>query len=154
MTKQTRCIKITPDGSITEVSQQQENDDTAYRTQCCWSLTVPEQWEHNKFRLARTMLDTFKEYDFLNILATMLFRKLRSLLHELDDVICGTVYFANETVDNIIDSQWTSTFIYGIVYSVSSSSYLHGMHLLNRLCSEVVRFISSNILTVRLFSPQ
>ena len=41
--------------------------------------------------------------DDLNRIATMLFRKLRSHHHELDDVICGTVYFANETVDNIID---------------------------------------------------
>ena len=75
MTNQTRCIKITPDGNITEVSQQQENEDTAYRTQCCWSLVAPEQWEHKKFRLAMTMLDTYNEDDDLNILATMLFRK-------------------------------------------------------------------------------
>ena len=67
------------------------------------SLVVPEQWEHKKFRLAMTMLDTFNKDDDLNILATMLFRKLRSPHHEPDDVICGTVYIANETVDEIID---------------------------------------------------
>ena len=67
------------------------------------SLVVPEQWEHKKSRLALTMLDTFNADDDLNILATMLFRKLRPPLHDPDDVICGTVYIANETVDDIID---------------------------------------------------
>ena len=99
----TSSIKITPDGNISEVSRQQENEETAYRTQCCWSLAVPEQWEHKKSRLALTMLDTFNADDDLNILATMLFRKLRSPHCEIDNVICGTLYIANETVDEIID---------------------------------------------------
>ena len=104
MTKQTRSIKITPDGHITEVSQRQEDEETAYRAHCCWSLLVPEQWAQKNFKLATTMLDTFNEDDDLNILAKTLFRKLRSPHHELDDAICGAVYIANETVDEIIDS--------------------------------------------------
>ena len=76
MTEQSRCTKVTPDGHITEVSVQQENEVTAYRTQFCWSLAVLEQWEHKKFKLAMAMFDTFNEDDDLNILATALFRKL------------------------------------------------------------------------------
>ena len=41
--------------------------------------------------------------DDLNILATMLFIKLRSPDHEPDDVVCGTVYIAKEHVEEIID---------------------------------------------------
>ena len=57
----TSSIKITPDGNITEVSLNQEEEETAYRTQYCWSLAVPEHWEHKKFRLAMLMFDTLNE---------------------------------------------------------------------------------------------
>ena len=39
----------------------------------------------------------------MNIVATALARRLRYKDHETDDVILGTVYIANETVDKIID---------------------------------------------------
>ena len=49
------------------------------------------------------MLDLCPEGDQLNILATVLFRRLRYKDQEPDDAIFGTVYIANETVDEIID---------------------------------------------------
>ena len=45
----------------------------------------------------------FNDDDEVHILATVLFRELRSTRHEPDDVICGMVYHANETVGKIID---------------------------------------------------
>ena len=104
MTEQTRCIKITPDGHITDVSQQQEDDETMGRMYSDYSLSRPEYWDHErKFRLTMTMVDLFQEDDYLNISATALARRLRYKDHETDDVILGTVYIANETVDKIID---------------------------------------------------
>ena len=51
-----------------------------------------------------TMVDLFiQEGDDLNIVATALARRLRFKDHEADDAILGTVYIANEIIDEIID---------------------------------------------------
>ena len=49
------------------------------------------------------MLDLFTVDDDVHILATVLFRKLRSNHYEPNDVICGTVYLVNESENEIID---------------------------------------------------
>ena len=104
MIDQTRCIKITPDGHITEVSQQQEEEETMDRMYSGYALSRPEHWDHErKFRLTMTMVDVSQEGDRLNTLATALVRRLRYKDHDTDDIILGAVYFANETVNEIID---------------------------------------------------
>ena len=52
-----------------------------------------EHWEHNKSKLTMTMLDMFDPDDDANIIATYLFRKLRSS-HGMPcrDIVCGNVY--------------------------------------------------------------
>ena len=78
MIDQTRCIKITPDGHITEVSQQQEEEETMDRMYSGYALSRPEHWDHErKFRLTMTMVDLFQDGDDLNIVATALARRLR-----------------------------------------------------------------------------
>ena len=68
------------------------------------SLNTPEHWEHNKYRLTMTMLDTFDyEEDDINVIATTIYRHMRSPDFTPDDIILGTVYISNETIDKIID---------------------------------------------------
>ena len=51
-----------------------------------------------------TMPDTFDyDEDDMNVLATTIYRCVLSGDYMPDDVIFGTVYIANETVDKIID---------------------------------------------------
>ena len=49
------------------------------------------------------MVDLFADDDQPNILATVLFRKLRSKHHTPDDTIFGAVYLANEAEDELSD---------------------------------------------------
>ena len=64
-------IKITPDDHVSEVSQQQEIDETTHTTYSGYALQKPEHWEHKKFRLTMTMPDLFADDDQPNILATI-----------------------------------------------------------------------------------
>ena len=55
-----------------------------------------------------TMLDTFDPRgdpcgDELNVLATTIYRRTRSENYTPDDMIYGTVYISNETINEIID---------------------------------------------------
>ena len=51
-----------------------------------------------------TMLDTFDyENDDINVIANTILRHMRSPDFTPDDIILGTVYISNETIDNIID---------------------------------------------------
>ena len=51
-----------------------------------------------------TMLDTFDyEEDDINVIATTIYRHMRSRDFTPDDIILGTVYISNETADEIID---------------------------------------------------
>ena len=62
MTNKTRCIKITPDGHITEVSQQQEDEENMDRMYSGYALSALEHWDHErKFRLTMTMVDLFRK---------------------------------------------------------------------------------------------
>ena len=64
-------IKITPDGQVSEASQQQEKDETMRTTYNGYPLHIPEHWEHRKFRLTMRMPDLFTDDDQPNILATL-----------------------------------------------------------------------------------
>ena len=68
------------------------------------SLNTPETWEHKQHKLTMTMLDTFDyENDDLNVIATTIYRHMRSKGYTPDNLIFGTVYISNETTDEIID---------------------------------------------------
>ena len=68
------------------------------------SLNTPEHWEHKQYRLTMTMLDTLDyENDDINVIATTIYRHMRSPDFTPDDIILGTVYISNETIDEIID---------------------------------------------------
>ena len=69
---------------------------------------VPEHWEHKRYMLTMTMLDTFNREDDpcgdeLNVLATTIYRRMWSEDYTPDDIIYGTVYIGNETATEIID---------------------------------------------------
>ena len=52
------------------------------------SLNVPEHWEHNQYRLTMIMLDTFDyEEDDMRVLATTIYRRMRSGSYTPDDII-------------------------------------------------------------------
>ena len=54
------------------------------------SLHAPEHWEHKQYRLTMMMLDTFDcEEDDMNVLATTIYRRMRSESYTPDDIIYG-----------------------------------------------------------------
>ena len=68
------------------------------------SLNAPEHWEHKQSRLTMTMLDTFDdEDDDVNVLATTIYRRMRSENYTPDYIIYGTVYIGNENANKVID---------------------------------------------------
>ena len=72
------------------------------------ALNAPEHWEHKRCRLTMTMLDTFDcEEDpcggEMNVLATTIYRRMRSENYTPDDIIYGTVYIGNENADELVD---------------------------------------------------
>ena len=50
-----------------------------------------------------TMVDQFSDFDPITILATALFRKLRSPMYTPTDIILGDVYTSNETEHEVVD---------------------------------------------------
>ena len=90
---------------MTKVSQEQgrEREETRDRVYSALSLSRTEHWEHKrKHRLTMTMLDLCTNDDQPNSMTTLLFRGSCSKHHEPDDMICGTVYLAKESDDEII----------------------------------------------------
>ena len=65
-----------------------------------WSLHIPEQWEHNKYRLSIATVGFFTDGDVYNDLATKLWSKLR---HGEGQRIFGSVVIFNEDEEDIID---------------------------------------------------
>ena len=98
-----KSVRITPDGEIAEVSEEQEREEKQGRNWDGSAMLVPEVWKHKKFRLTLTFPDMFHETDQLNPLATMLFRRLRNPRGIPEDVLCGTVYISNEKRDKLLD---------------------------------------------------
>ena len=93
---QIKCIKITSDGLTTEISHRQYDEETTDSIYSGSALMLPERWEHDRYKLTITMLDLFAPNDDFNIVATVLFRRLRSShCTPCSDIICGTVYLVN-----------------------------------------------------------
>jgi len=99
-----KVVKISALGEVAQITAEQQREETRYRTQCAWFLSKPTDWENKRtFRLSMTMIDRFSDFDPINILATILFRKLRSALYTPTDIIQGDVYISNETEHEIVD---------------------------------------------------
>ena len=101
-------VQITPNGKVTEMSSEEADKQKGERIYSGAALNVPEHWEHKRYRLTMTMLDTFDCEedpcgDELNVLATTIYRRTRSDNYTPDDMIYGTVYISNETINEIID---------------------------------------------------
>ena len=97
-------VQITPNGKVTEMTAEEADEQKGDRIYSGTSLNTPEHWEHKKYRLTMTMLDTFDyENDDINVIATTIYRHMRSPDFTPDDIILGTVYISNETIDKIID---------------------------------------------------
>ena len=74
----TKSVKITPDGKILEVTEEEENSSKKGRVWDGKSLLVPEHWSNNrKFRLTLTFPDLYEDSDTFNPLATMLLYNFR-----------------------------------------------------------------------------
>ena len=101
-------VQITPNGKVTEMSSEEADKQKGERIYSGAALNVPEHWEHKRYRLTMTMLDTFDCEDDpcgdeLNVLATTIYRHTRSDNYMPNDMIYGTVYIGNETATEIID---------------------------------------------------
>ena len=92
---------ITTKEQVHEVSEEEEHELTRNRTYSGGALMVPERWQYDsKLRL---MLDTFTEEDEPNVVATMIYRKLKHPSYTPDDVICGAVFLSNGSMDELKD---------------------------------------------------
>jgi len=98
MSNNYKLIKISVLGEVDQIDYNQYRKETKDRTQSSFSLSVPEKWD---FRLSCIMLDTFQEYDDLNVGGTFIYNLLRSTKNE--DIICGDIYISNESIDDMID---------------------------------------------------
>ena len=120
-------VQITPNGKVTEMSSEEADKQKGERRYSGAALDVPDRWEHKRYRLTMTMLDTFNREDDprrgdrpaegdarhrprgdpcgdeLNVLATTIYRNTRSDNYMPNDMIFGTVYIGNETATEIID---------------------------------------------------
>ena len=102
-------LQITPNGKVTEMSSEEPDKHKGKRIYSGATLNVPEHWAHKRYRLTMTMLDAFdcEEEDpcgdELNVLATTIYRRTRSENYAPNDIIYGTVYISNETINEIID---------------------------------------------------
>ena len=101
-------VQITPDGKATEMSSEDADKQKGERIYSGAALNVPEHWEHKRCRLTMTMLDTFDCEedpcgDELNVLATTIYRRMRSENYTPDDIIYGAVYIGNENANEVID---------------------------------------------------
>ena len=77
------CIKTAADGLTTEISHRQYEEETADKMYSGSALLRPERWEHARYKLTMTMLDLFTPSDDVNIVATVLCRRLVESLHPL-----------------------------------------------------------------------
>ncbi len=99
-----KSVKITPDGKVVEVSEEEEDELKSSRNWDGRSLLVPEHWKRDrKFRLTLTFPDMYEDIDLFNPLATRLLYDLRHPTVKSKDVICGTAFLSNETFQQLID---------------------------------------------------
>ena len=97
-------IKITPDGKVVEVSEEEEDELKSSRNWDGRSLLVPQHWNRDrKFRFTISFPDMYEDTDVFNPLATRLLYDLRHPTVKTKDVICGTAFLSNETLQKLID---------------------------------------------------
>ena len=94
-------VQIAPDGKATDMSSEEADQQKGERIYSGASLNAPE---HKQYRLTMTMLDTFDcEEEGMNVLATTIYRRMRSESYTPDDIIYGTAYIGNEIANEFID---------------------------------------------------
>jgi len=96
-------IKITPDGKITEVSENEENEETNKRLYGYSVLQVPMHWRLKKYTLTMLFPDRVEQTDKLNSMATLIYRNLKAPSGTEGNFIYGTVLISNETIDRTIN---------------------------------------------------
>ena len=100
MMKSVKCVKITADGNMTEVSKVFEDADyKAMRGRDSHSLPLAEKWG---FRLSITTQDFFEDTDPDNETASMIYHLLKHAGFEAE-VLKGTVFIFNEDKHKVID---------------------------------------------------
>jgi len=99
----TTSIKITPDGKITEVSEEEENEETNKRSYGYSVLHVPLHWRFKKYTLTMLFPDRFEQTDKLNSMATLIYRNLKAHSGTEGNYIYGTVFISNETINRTIN---------------------------------------------------
>ncbi len=93
-------VQSTPDGKATEMSSEEADEQKGERIYSGATLNAPAHWEHKQYRLTMTMLDTFDyEEDDMNVLATTIYRRMRSESYTPNNIIYGTVYIGNENAN-------------------------------------------------------
>ena len=97
--------RLRPTEKATEMSSEEADEHKGERIFSGAALNAPERWEHpRQYRLTMIMPDNFDcEEDDMNVLATTIYRRLRSESYTPDDIIYGTVYIGNENADEVID---------------------------------------------------
>ena len=87
-------VQITPNGKVTEMSSEETDEHKGERIYNGASLNAPEHWLHpRQYRLTMIMPDTFDcDEDDMNVLATTIYRRMRSENYTPDDIIYRTVY--------------------------------------------------------------
>jgi hypothetical protein len=97
-------IRRTADSKITEVSEEQEDEEKIGRLYDGCALYVPQQWKFKKYILTMVFPDRFEETDKLNPMATLIYQYLKNPRGITYEYICGTVYISNDTMDIIIET--------------------------------------------------
>ena len=96
-------IRITPDGKITEVSEEEENEETNERSYGYSVLHVPLHWKFKKYTLTMLFPENFEQTDKLNSTATLIYRNLKAHSGTQGNYIYGTVVISNGTINRIIN---------------------------------------------------
>ena len=99
-----KCIKVSTDGTITQITEEEQEEETKGRTQSCYALPVPQFWGHDKtFILSVVMNDMFTDEDCINIPGSIIWNHLRFESAKPTEAIYGNIYLYNENSDEIID---------------------------------------------------
>ena len=104
MPENCKCIKVSTKGTITQITEDEQEEETKGRTQSCYALPIPQFWEHERtFILSVVMNDMFTDADCVNIPGTIIWNHLRFEDPQPVEPIYGNMYIYNENEDEIID---------------------------------------------------
>lgn len=93
MNKTVKCVKITPDGNMTEINNRYEDKDWKdMRGRDGYALHNPEAWG---YKLTIYMLDCFDENDPFNKTASLIYNTLQHGCMQTER-LRGTVFIMNE----------------------------------------------------------